>query len=146
MYFDLKTGKPKKSKVYLICGAPASGKSTYVNEHKSPGDMVVDLDLIRQALGAPHKTSSLFQKQILQIRDLLYDEIQFNNVGCENIWVISGLPDSTVRQQTARRLNAEIIFMKTSLDECIKRASLDGERIDKETQYRIISEYFEKLN
>lgn len=30
MYYDPQTNQPRRSKVYLVCGAPASGKTTYV--------------------------------------------------------------------------------------------------------------------
>jgi hypothetical protein len=35
----------------VIMGPPASGKSTYVNEHANRGDIVIDLDLLARALG-----------------------------------------------------------------------------------------------
>jgi len=38
-------------RVRLVCGPPASGKSTYVKEHKAPGDVVIDYDAIARELG-----------------------------------------------------------------------------------------------
>jgi len=37
----------------VVMGAPCSGKSTYVDEHKLPGDVVIDLDRIAKAFGWP---------------------------------------------------------------------------------------------
>lgn len=37
-------------KVVIITGAPASGKSTYVQEHATPSDVVIDLDAICRSL------------------------------------------------------------------------------------------------
>lgn len=65
------------------------------------------------------------------------------------IYLISGvalLPDRGSRVATAKRLNAEIIFINTPREECIKRAMFDEERGDKEKQIRIIDEYFVKLS
>lgn len=36
--------------VILVCGPPASGKTTFVRNHMVPGDIVVDLDAIMQAI------------------------------------------------------------------------------------------------
>ena len=37
--------------IHVICGAPCSGKTTYVAEHASPGDIIIDADTISEALG-----------------------------------------------------------------------------------------------
>lgn len=39
--------------ITVVTGPPCSGKTTYVREHASPGDVVVDLDALAQALGSP---------------------------------------------------------------------------------------------
>jgi 5-methylcytosine-specific restriction protein A len=38
-------------KVWLICGPPASGKSTYVRANASKGDIVIDVDAIAREYG-----------------------------------------------------------------------------------------------
>lgn len=44
------------AEITVVMGPPASGKSTYVQEHKDDGDVVIDFDLMAQALGSesPH--------------------------------------------------------------------------------------------
>lgn len=42
------------SRVTLVWGPPCGGKSTYVDEHREPGDVVIDYDRIAQALGSTH--------------------------------------------------------------------------------------------
>lgn len=37
--------------VIIVCGAPASGKTTYVKNNMTIGDLVIDLDAIRCAIG-----------------------------------------------------------------------------------------------
>lgn len=39
--------------LYVILGPPAAGKTTWVNEHAQPGDIVVDFDRLANALTAP---------------------------------------------------------------------------------------------
>ena len=43
--------------VRIITGPPAAGKTTYVQEHAYPGDVVIDLDALAQALMPPGTTS-----------------------------------------------------------------------------------------
>lgn len=111
MFYNSATGRIEKTKVFLVCGSPASGKTTYVNNHKSPGDFVFDIDLIRQALGATHKTADCFQPLILEIRRLVYNSLRLQAIGAKNAWVISGLPTKAERERTAKEIGAEIIFL-----------------------------------
>lgn len=37
----------------VVTGPPCAGKSTYVREHAQPGDIVVDFDVLAEALGSP---------------------------------------------------------------------------------------------
>lgn len=48
--FDEEGNVIKQSNVFLVCGSPASGKTTYVTENKSSRDLVIDLDYICAAL------------------------------------------------------------------------------------------------
>lgn len=145
MYFDVEKNRPMKSRVFLVCGSPASGKSTYVNRHLEKGDFIFDMDLLRRAFGAPYKTSGFFQSQCLAVRELIYNQIQMNRIGAKTIWVISALPDRAQREATAKRLGATIIFIDTDRQTCIQQAMGDETRIDKAVQLKIIDEYFKKL-
>ena len=82
----------------------------------------------------------------MAIRDLLYQHIVFNKIGAKNIWVIAGLPERQRRLDTARYLKAELIYMQTPKEECLKRALNDPERQDKEQQRKIIEGYFHVLS
>ena len=59
--------------VYVVHGPPLSGKSTYVQEHKGPNDLVFDFDLIMSALsGLPvHQHNENLIGYVLDIRDLI---------------------------------------------------------------------------
>ena len=37
----------------VVTGLPGAGKAAYVAEHKDPGDIVIDFDLIAEAIGSP---------------------------------------------------------------------------------------------
>ena len=132
--------------VYLIWGAPASGKTTYVKQHMQDGDMVVDLDLIKQSLSMMSKTDTwdTLLEVVLSIREHLYDLIEKRRVKSD-VWVISGLPERDKREEVIKKIKADkVIHIKATEKECIERAKNDIERTDKQKQMQIIHKWFNK--
>ena len=130
----------------IVWGAPASGKTTYVRKHMNKGDLVVDLDLIKQAISMSDKkdVGDNLLPVAVKLRDQLYDIIAKRQVECEHIWVIAGLPQKDERDALYRQLKATDIkqcFAKKQ--ECIDRAMKDEERIDKDMQVKIITKWFD---
>ena len=144
-YFD-EQGNLCECKTYIIYGAPASGKSTYVKEHKKEGDLVYDLDLIMQALSMEDK-SNIYDNLLdiaLGIRDYIYTRIESKTVDSKNIWVIGLLPNQDERNELAERLEAELIYIESTMQECIERINNDNERKNKELQKYLIEKWFAK--
>ena len=131
-------------KVTIVCGAPASGKTSYVKKNMQIGDFVVDLDAIRSAVGFVEKAQRVdnLLPSILQIRDYIYSMIEHESVETTHCWIIAGLPKEQDRKALAERFCANVVFLNVSEEECIHRAMLDPERTDKEHQIEIISKYF----
>ena len=145
MYFD-EEGNYMKCKTYIVYGSPASGKSTYVKENMKDGDLIVDLDLIKQSISLRGKTDAPYNllDMALGIRDYIYTRIEEDKVDSKNTWIVSLLPDKKERDALAERLGAELIYIDATLDECIERAEADADRINKELQKQIIEEWFAK--
>lgn len=133
-----------QTKIIIIYGAPASGKSTYVKEHAEEGDVIVDLDIIQRSFQICRKSEG--KKELLEhalfIRDYLYKMLEQQRIETKTAWIIAGLPDGFERQALAKRLNAELIFMGVSKEECIRRAMGDNSRENKELQMEMIEKYF----
>lgn len=144
IWFD-ENGDPQTQKVYIVYGAPASGKTTYVMKNKQHGDLVVDLDLIKQMLTMCNKTEA--PDNVLNIafavRDLIYNMIKQKEVDCKNIWIVASLPAKKKRETLKEELGAELIFIKAEYEDCISRAMNDGERTNKLFQEYIIEKWFE---
>lgn len=143
-YFD-ENGELKPQKIYIVYGPPASGKTTYVCNNRVHGDMVVDLDLIQQAISLNGKTDTPINllNTALDIREHIYSLVENKKIDCKNIWVVASLPRKKERSELATRLGAELIFMYATKSECFKRADADSERKDKHIQHAIITKWFE---
>ena len=142
-YFD-DMGNLQKVKIYIVYGPPAGGKTTYVKEHMEYGDMIVDLDSIKQSLSLcydkeqPDNLTDIAK----DIRDLLYVKIRNKEVNARNIWVIATLPRRKERQSLRQDLDAKMVFIDTDIDECIANAMNDKQRKDKSSQIELINNWF----
>lgn len=143
VYID-DTGNIKQQKIYIVHGAPGSGKTTFVKNNMEIGDLVVDLDLIKQSISMCSKTDAPDNLYDIAetIRECLYKIIESNKANAKTVWVVSMLPTRKQREQLARRLNAELIHMDADIDTCIDRILKDDERIDKEKQMKLLDKYF----
>lgn len=137
-------GELVSQEVYIVYGAPASGKTTYVKQHMQDGDLVVDLDYIKYALTFRGKgeLGDNLMPIAFDVRDMLYEKIEARDVDAKNIWIIASLPRKEERHRLATRLNAKLIHCHATVHECIDRAMNDIERVDKELQIKIIDKYF----
>ena len=135
--------------VIIVWGSPASGKTTYVKEHMQDGDMVVDLDYIKQSISLSNKTEckdNLLDTAV-KIRELIYELIANREIETNNIWVVAGLPTKEERDRLADRLKAtDIIFIEATYNQCIARAMGDTDRLDKDKQVKVIDKWFGMYN
>lgn len=114
----------------IVCGAPASGKTTYVAQHKQPGDIVLDLDSIAsKRFGRPVALLSIDQRLVCiearnkQLGDLMLPSA---SASCGMAWLIVGEPSATKRQWWQDKLKpVRIVVLETPADECIARAKAD---------------------
>lgn len=109
--------------VFIVYGAPMSGKSTYVRQNAEDGDLIVDLDSIFQCITpAPRYYHTEQVKRIaFGIRDYLYDQIRIRNGTWDTAWIIGGLPRKMERERLAARLGASIVLVECSKEECHRR-------------------------
>lgn len=148
IYFD-ETGDIKQRKVYIVYGPPRAGKSTFVEEHMQPFDIVIDVDAIIAAItadGARHsKQPALYLA--LDIRDYLFKQLEqeatSKNFNCKNVWIVGGFPKKKEREELASRLKAELILIECSIEEATSRAELSN-LYDDDLQYAkdIVREWF----
>ncbi|MGL5718629.1 MAG: AAA family ATPase [Paraclostridium sp.] len=109
--------------IYLVSGAPCSGKTTYVKEHMTKGDLVIDLDEIFRAISLQDKYDKPdnLKYNVFAIKNLLIDNIKTRYGNFHSAWVIGGYSNKYEREKLSRDLGAEIIIIETTKEECIAR-------------------------
>lgn len=125
-------------RVVIVCGPPCAGKSTYVEQHKKPGDLVVDYDAVAQLLGSPreHGHDYRFHKATETVIAQQLAAIERGTT--PSAWVIRSLPREADREALALRLGAEVVLLDADDDVLIHRATA---RPDVERSRRAIMEW-----
>lgn len=130
--FDEDGNVVKQSNVFLVCGCIGSGKSSYVANHKTGADLVVDLDYICAALlGEPerlYRNAEAVLSVALEVCGLLYQIIRARRGKWKRAFVITSVANIAEQRAIANELNAEIILINTPLDVCIERIRKDERR------------------
>lgn len=111
--------------VVVVLGPPCSGKTTYVNEHITRGDIVIDFDAIASALGSgqDHEHDEVYRTVALAARKAAIEAAVRTRA---RVWVILTFQ----RQIDQFHLHpATTHVMSTALAECERRA-IDQARSD----------------
>ena len=145
-----KGARKKEQGVYLVAGPPMAGKRTYVEQNMMPGDLVIDIDKLYEAVSfreAYDKPDNL-KFNVFAIKNLLINNVKTRYGNFKSAWIIGGYPNRVERERVANELGAEIILLDTSKDECIMRLSECSDyRGTHKTEYmRYIDDWFEKYS
>lgn len=120
-------------KVYYVYGAPCSGKTTFVNSVKGNSDIVVDVDNIWQCItgGARYEKPNALKYNMFEVRKCLIDMVKnrYPRVGgWERAYIIDGGAARTKRENLIKELGAEVVFIDTDKETCLKRLANDTGR------------------
>lgn len=140
-------GQWMPQKVFIVYGAPLSGKTTFVRDSKGRRDIVLDMDELYQAITLlpPYDKPNELAVNVFQIRDLIIDQVKTRTGKWQQAWIIGGYPLQTERERLANQLGAELIFVDSTEQECIARLYNDEKKLPYRSEWeRYIREWFTK--
>lgn len=130
--------------IYLVYGAPMSGKTTYVNGLATKDDLVVDLDSIREAItgGKRYERSNRLNDNVFRLRDALLDMIKYKDGRWIRAFIIGGYPYVGERESLCNMLGAEPLLIDATKDECLARLETCSDGRDKVEWKKYIEDWF----
>lgn len=134
--------------VYLVYGSPLSGKTTWVKDSMSDGDLIVDIDNIWECISGcdryikPNRLKSC----VFAVRDSLIDMVRVRQGKWLNAYIIGGYPLIGERERLIKSLGARDIFIDTDKEECIKRLYECDDKRDKVEWEKFICDWWEKFS
>ena len=134
----------KRKEIYLVYGSPLSGKSTWVNENKAPGDFIVDMDSIWQCISGcdryvkPPRLNAV----AFATRDFLMEQVRYRNGKWNNAYIIGGFPLTSERERLVKIHGAREIYIDTTKEECLARLEKLEDGRDKAEWSKYISDWW----
>ena len=109
--------------IYLVYGAPCSGKSGYVSKVAGRHDIIVDMDSIFECItnNDRYDKPDSIKSVAFGVRDSLLDAIKVRRGKWINAYIIGGYPMASERERLASIYGAEEIFIDVDKDECLLR-------------------------
>lgn len=107
--------------MHVICGAPCSGKTTYIKKHAKPGQLIVDADRIAEAIGSgvSHCSKGVCLDAALRVRDTL---IEYAKQSQADSWIIHTKPSKS-QMKDYQRHGADIVVLDPGIEVCKRRAA-----------------------
>lgn len=130
--------------VFIVYGSPLSGKTSFVREAMSEGDLIIDMDNIWQAISGcdryvkPQRLRSV----AFSVRDNLLESVRYRRGKWFNAYVIQSLPYQAERERLADQLGARLIHIDTDKAECINRLYTCDDNRDRNEWEKYIDDYW----
>ena len=113
--------------LFVVTGAPLTGKTTWVRDHAVPGDVVVDMDRIAQAITAEgtdaHDYPANIRKAAMRMRPRAVREA-INHAHRGNAYIIHTNPSPQARAYYAQ-YGAQLVELTAPLDVIQERAAAE---------------------
>ena len=127
-------GMNTQRQVFLVYGSPLSGKSTWVKDNMTEGDLVIDIDSIWECVSGcdryvkPNRLKSV----VFAVRDNLLESVKYRRGKWLNAYVIGGYPFQGERERLIDMLGAREVFINTDKETCLNRLSVCDDRNTKD--------------
>jgi len=137
-------GYGSQRKVYIVHGAPCSGKTSFVDSIKGNSDLIVDIDNIWEAVtGKRYYKPNALKANVFAMRDALLETVKTRAGNWERCFIIEGLPFKAERERKSVIFGAELIHIDTDEQTCLARLQADERRREYVADWRkYIADYF----
>lgn len=120
--------------VFLVYGAPMAGKTTFVKENASQGDLILDIDNIWYCISGCDRYVKPYQLKpiVFKIRDSILESIKYRQGKWNNAYIIGTYPYISERERLIKEMGAREIYINISKSECLSRLEQcsDGRNVD----------------
>lgn len=132
-----------RQQVFLVYGAPLSGKSTWVKNNKLDGDLIVDINNIWESVSGDSETKNPRLKSVVfKIRDTELEAVRYRLGKWRNAYIVGGFPSRSERDRLASETGARDVYIDTERAECEERADMRAQR---EELRSYIADWFERF-
>lgn len=134
--------------VFVVFGSPLSGKSSYVQEAMTEGDLIIDMDSIWQCVSGceryvkPNRLKSV----VFAVRDNLLESVKYRRGKWLNAYIIGGYPFKAERDRLIDTLGAREVFIDTDKETCLNRLLACEDSRDKAEWERYINDWWLQYN
>ena len=132
--------------VFIVYGAPLSGKSSFVKENAEEGDLILDIDNIWECVSGceryvkPKRLNSV----VFSIRDEILDCIRYRRGKWNTAYVIGGYPLASERERLCKELGGRPIYIESTREECKKKLREDPQGRGLGEWDKFIDEWFDR--
>lgn len=122
--------KPSAIPLTILCGPPASGKTTYILDRANRFDTVIDIDDILKLIDPDYqpwgkRIDTLVFNKAIRVRNAMLGSLANAHAGMA--WFIVSAPTKEEREWWASKLNAtSLVLLHPGTDECKRRAVARG--------------------
>ena len=134
--------------VFLVYGAPLSGKSTFVKKSMSAGDLVIDIDSVWECISnlSRYEKPGRLKAVVFKVRDQLLDCVKYRVGKWNNAYIIGGYPLQGERERLIKELGAREVFIEATEEECIERLKAAGDGRDFNEWQGYIRDWFDRYD
>lgn len=125
-------------RAYLVWGAPCSGKTSFVLQSKGRNDLIIDIDMIWQAItgGSKYDKPDALRAQAFAVRDCLLDSVKTRAGKWATAYYVTTEPRRAARDRLCAKLGAEPLYIPCTKAEALERLAKDAERQDVQQQWQ----------
>ena len=128
--------------LYIVYGAPCSGKSTYVKNHREWNDLVYDYDEITKAMsGRKRPKATELIGSLLNLRRRLILDYRDGKYTNNNLWIIATYLSQELKNDL-KDLAVEYIEMDPGIETCLERLRSDRDGRNIKDATKAIEQYY----